>query len=142
MSLESFKESSKGAKLARLFAAEEVVEQMIRKSRAGRPAVEAIGRDIEAQVGALDDAEKKLVGRWAREVLAPRGWVPHRKGRVARGHFFSRGTIYRPVRPAHAKGDGAARLAAAQALVVRFSHPAAGADALIEERRRAFEAGE
>ena len=140
MSLESFKHSAKGAKLASLCSSEDTVRRMIRKSEAGRPAVEAIGRDVEARVGHLEDEEKKLVGRWAKEVLTPRGWTPDRKGRVAAGNFFSRGTIYRRVRPAHAKGDGAARLAAAQAIVASFSHPPMSSDELLAERRRSFEA--
>lgn len=142
MSLEVFKRSAKGARLAALFASDEAVADMIRKSEAGRPAVEAIGREVEARVGRLDDDEKKLVGRWAREVLEPRGWTPDRKGRVAAGHFFSRGTIYRRRRPAHAKGDGAERLAAAQALVARMSHPPINSDELLADRRRAFDDGE
>lgn len=142
MSLEVFKQSAKGAKLAGLFSSEEVIGRMIRKSEARRPAVEAIGKDVEIRVGDLDDEEKKLVGRWVRQVLEPRGWTPDRKGRVAGGHFFARGTIYRRIRPAHSRGDGAARLAAAQALVARFSHPPMSADELIAERRRAAETGE
>lgn len=142
MSLETFKRSAKGAKLASLFSSEDIISRMIRKSEAGRPAVEAIGKDVEARVGRLDDEEKKLVGRWTREVLAPKGWTPDRKGRVAAGNFFSRGTIYRRLRPAHAKGDGGERLAAAQALVARLSRPPMSSDELLAERRRAFEAGE
>lgn len=142
MSLEAFKHSAKGARLASLFSSENAVRDMIRKSEAGRPAVEAIGKEVEARVGSLDDTEKKLVGRWAKEVLVPKGWTPDRKGRVAAGNFFSRGTIYRRARPAHSKGDGSTRLAAAQAVVAKFSRPPMSADELIEERRRAFQAGE
>jgi len=142
MSLESFKRSAKGAKLASLFSSETALRSMIRKSEAGRPAVEGIGKDVEARVGSLDDTEKKLVGRWAKEVLVPKGWTPERKGRVAAGNFFSRGTIYRRALPMHSKGDGKARLAAAQAIVAKFSKPPMSSDELIEERRRAFEAGE
>lgn len=142
MSLEAFKQSAKGAKLASLFASDDIVSRMIRKSEAGRPAVEAIGKDVEARVGRLDDEEKKLVGRWTREVLAPKGWTPDRKGRVAAGNFFSRGTIYRRAAPLPVRGGGRARLAAAQALVAKFSHPPMSSDELIEERRRAFERGE
>ncbi|HEX9932830.1 MAG TPA: hypothetical protein VGB08_08320 [Allosphingosinicella sp.] len=140
MSLETFKGTAKGAKLASLFASTEMVDLMIRKSEAGRPAVEAIGSEVAARVGSLDDTEKKLVGRWAREVLEPRGWAPDRKGRVAPGNFFSRGTIYRRLRPRPAGGDGAMRLAAAQALVARFSQPPMNSEELIAERRRAAKA--
>jgi hypothetical protein len=142
VSLETFKQSVKGAKLAPLFSSDEMIAGMIRKSEAGRPAVEAIGREVAARVGRLDDEEKKLIGRWAKEVLVPKGWVPDRKGRVATGHFFSRGTIYRRARPVHAKGDGRERLAAAQAIVAKFSKPPMSSDELISDRRREFRAGE
>jgi hypothetical protein len=56
--------------------------------------------------------------------------------------LFSRGTIYRRVRPLHAKGDGGERLAAAQALVARLSHPPMTSDELLADRRRAFAADE
>lgn len=142
MALAAFKQSAKGAKLAGLFASDEIVSRMIRKSEAGRPAVEAIGTEVEARVGRLDDEEKKLVGRWAKEILARAGWTPDRKGRVAAGNFFSRGTIYRRAGTPPAPGDGRSRLAAAQAIVAKFSRPPMSSDELIEERRRAFERGE
>lgn len=140
LSLERFKRSAPGAKLAALFSSNEAIERMIRKSEAGRPAVEAIGRDVAERVGALDDEQKKLVGRWAKEVLATRGWTPARKGRVAAGNFFARGTIYRRS-AGHGLplGDGPARLAAAQALVRALSHPVMSSDELIAERRGEFE---
>jgi hypothetical protein len=139
MSLESFKRTGKGNRLADLFSSEEVVQSMIRKSQAGRPAVEAIGREVEQRVGDLDDQQKKLVGRWVKEILAPRGWRPDRKGRVARGHLFSRGTIYQRIHePGVASNDAASRVARARALVARFSHPIMGSDELIAERRREF----
>ena len=140
MALESFKLSAKGTKLASLFLSEETVRRMIGKSEAGRPAVEAIGKEVAARVGALDDEEKKLVGRWARETLAARGWTPDRKGRVSPGHFFSRGTIYRRAADRASAGDGQTRLKAAQAIVARFSRPPMSAEELIAERRRAFDA--
>jgi hypothetical protein len=142
MSLEAFKQSAKGAKLASLFASNDTVSRMVRKSEAGRPAVEAIGSEVEARVGRLDDEEKKLVGRWTREVLEPRGWTPDRKGRVAAGNLFARGTIYRRIRPVHANGSGPERLAAAQALVARLSRPPMTSDELLADRRRAFAADE
>ena len=68
-----------------------------------RPAVEAVGKEIEARVGSLNDEDKQSVGRWVKEVLAPRGWRPDRKGRLAPGHFFSKDTstaapLRRPLR--------------------------------------------
>jgi hypothetical protein len=142
VSLEAFKQSAKGAKLASLFASNDAVSRMIRKSEVGRPAVEAIGAEVAARVGRLNNEEKKLVGRWTREVLEPRGWTPDRKGRVAAGNLFSRGTIYRRARPANARGDGPVRLAAAQTLVARLSHRPMSSDELLADRRRAFALGE
>ena len=90
------------------------------------------------RVGSLDDAQKKLVGRWVKEVLSPRGWRPDRKGRVEAGNIFARGTIYRRAVPPVLSEGGAARLAAAQALVREFPHAPMGSDDLIRERRLAF----
>jgi len=142
MSLERFKHSPEGRKIAGLLASEDAIHRMESKSRASRPAVEAIGKDVGARVGSLDDEGRKMVGRWVKEVLAPRGWQPDRKGRVAAGHFFSRGTIYRRSGPARPEGSGAARLAAARALVRKLPHPPMSADELVAERRRAYESGE
>ena len=139
MSLDQFKASPLGVLIGRIMNSEEMIRRMEIKSASDRPAVEAIGEDIEAQVGALDDEQKKLVGRWVKEVLAPRGWRPDRKGRVAAGHFFSRGTIYRRAAPPVPSEDGAARLAAAQALVQEFPRAPMGSDELIRERRLAFD---
>jgi hypothetical protein len=139
MSLEQFKASPLGALIGPILNSEQVIERMETKSASDRPAVEAIGQDIEARVGSLDDEQKKLVGRWVKEVLASRGWRPDRKGRVAAGNFFSRGTIYRrALQPAVSQG-GHARLAAAQALVRQLSHPPMASDELVSERHRAFE---
>jgi len=138
VSLEEFKASPLGVLIAEILKSEAMIRRMEIKSAADRPAVEAIGETIEARVGALDDDQKKLVGRWVKEVLAPRGWRPDRKGRVAAGHFFSRGTIYRAVAAPGPSEDGAARLAAAQALVRRLPHPPMRSHELISERRRAF----
>lgn len=138
MSLEAFKSSATGRQLADLFSSEEVVQRMIHKSEAGRPAVEALGPEVEKRVGTLDEQQKKLVGRWAKEVLAPRGWRPERKGRVARGHFFSRGTIYQRSRPASGGGDAHARVARARELVRQLPYPIMGPEELIAERRREF----
>ncbi len=139
MSLDQFKASPLGALIGPIINSEEMIRRMETKSASGRAAVEAIGKDIEARVGSLDDEQKKLVGRWVREVLAPRGWRPDRKGRVAAGNFFSRGTIYRRAVPQGRSEDGAARLAAAQALVRKLAHPPMGSDELIRQRRLAFD---
>jgi hypothetical protein len=138
MSLDQFKASPLGALIGPILSSEEMIRRMETKSASDRPAVEAIGRDIETRVGALDDEQKKLVGRWVKEVLAPRGWRPDRKARVAAGNFFSRGTIYRRAAPPVPSQDGAARLAAARALVRELAHPPMRSDELIRQRRLAF----
>lgn len=140
MSLQQFKASRLGSIIGPILSSEEMIRRMELKSASDRPAVEAIGHEIEARVGSLDEAQKKLVGRWVKEVLALRGWRPDRKGRVAAGHFFSRGTIYRRAVPPAPSGDGAARLAAARAIIRDMAHPPMGSNELLAERRRAFDA--
>lgn len=143
MSLEAFKHSRKGALLAPILGSEAELARMEDKTRAGRPAVEAIGARIESEIGALSDEEKKLVGRWVKEVLAPRGWTPAKKGRVVSGNLFSRGTIYRSVNgPASASLSSAERVAAARAILAQSPFPIMSSDELIAERRQAFERGE
>ncbi len=141
MSLEHFKHSPAGSHIAAIFQSREVLAGMEAKSREGRPAVEAVGALIAAKVGNLADEDRKMVGRWVREVLEPRGWIPERKGRVAPGNLFSRGTIYRR-RGGDIQADPQSGLVAARALLARMPHPAMTADELIAMRRRAFEAGE
>ena len=136
MSSDQFKASPLGALIGRIVNSEEMIRRMETKSASDRPAVEAIGADIKAQVGSLEDGQKKMVGRWVKEVLAPRGWRP---ARVAPGHFFSRGTIYRRAVPPVRSEDGATRLAAAQALVREFPRAPMGSDELIRKRRLAFD---
>lgn len=136
MSLDQFKHSPAGRKIAGLLSSEDAIRRMEHKSRARRPAVEAIGKEIEARVGVLDDQEKKLVGRWVKEVLAPRGWQPDRKARVAAGHFFSRGTIYRRPDMPPTGANGAVRLAVARALVRKLPEPPLSVDRFLAERRK------
>jgi len=137
VSLETFKQSAKGAKLAPLFQSEAAIRSMIGKSEEGRPAVEAIGPEVMERVGELTDEQKKLVGRWAKEVLVPRGWFPARKGRVAPGHFFSRGTIYeRRSEPPAPASSAAARVARARKLVKQLPYPLPTVDEFLAERRR------
>jgi hypothetical protein len=142
MSLEQFKHSAAGRKIADLLASEDAIHRMEDKSRNSRPAVEAIGKEIETRVGALDDESRKMVGRWVKEVLAPRGWRPDRKGRVASGHLFARGTIYRRAGERRPPADGLARFAAARAILAQMPGRPMSSDELIEQRRRSFGQGE
>ena len=143
MSLEVFKQSRAGVRIAPILADPRGVAAMEGKSREGRPAVEAVGARIAATIGELDDEQKKLVGRWVKQVLAPRGWVPDKKGaRVAPGNLFSRGTVYRRpgvATPSEKRPSAAERLAAARAILATMPHPIMSSQELIAERRREFE---
>jgi hypothetical protein len=144
MSLGNFKRSQTGARIAPILVDPSGIAAMERKSREGRPAVEAVGALIAASVGMLDDEEKKLVGRWVKQVLAPRGWVPSKKGRVAPGNLFSRGTVYH--QPSSARGNAgglsaAERVAAARAILAQSPNGIMTSEELIAERRREFQRG-
>lgn len=139
MSLHQFKISPLGAIIGSILTSEEMIRRMETKSASNRPALEAVGKDIEARVGPLDDQQKKMIGRWVTDILAPRGWRPDRKGRVAAGNFFSRGTIYRRGVPPAPAEEGAMRLKAAQALTRKLSHLPLSSSEFIRERRLAFD---
>lgn len=135
MGLDGFKESQKGAAVGAILTRAESLQRMEQVSRADRPAVEAVGADLAATVGGLDHSERKMVGRWAKELLAPRGLIPDRKGRVAPGNLFTRGTIYRFV-GSTARASSAERVAAARAILARSPEPIMSSWELIAERRR------
>jgi hypothetical protein len=135
MSLDAFKRSAKGEKLAPILTSEAAVRRMVAKSEAGRPAVEAIGPEVAAAAGSLDDGEKKMIGRWVKEVLAPKGWQPDRKGRVARGNLFSRGTIYRKTSNHTSRADAQARMEELRKLVRALPQPLGTVDDFLRERR-------
>jgi hypothetical protein len=134
-SLEAFKSSAKGAKLAPILTSEDAVTRMIGKSEAGRPAVEAIAPQVAAAAVALDDEEKKMVGRWVKQVLAPRGWTPDRKGRVARGHVFARGTVYRRIAQENAQAPARAKMEELRKQVRALPGPLGTVDDFLRERR-------
>ena len=138
MSLEEFKHSESGRRIAGLLGSEDMIRRMEAKSRADRPAIEAVGQEIAAQVGTLDDQDRKMVGRWIKEILARRGWQPDRKGRVAAGNFFARGTIYRRAGRSAPRSAGAARLAEARALLGRMPGRPLSSDELVAERHGSF----
>lgn len=144
MSLEAFKHSRPGMHIAPILSDPDNIAAMEDKSRAGRPAVEAVGAEIARNAGPLDNQQKQHVGRWVKQVLAARGWVPDRPGsRVAQGHLFERGTIYR--RSGHGMTDrasGAARFAAAMAILAQSSQGVMSSDELLTDRARAAAVGE
>jgi hypothetical protein len=144
MSLDAFKLSRAGSRIGAILTDPAELSAMERKSREGRPAVEAVGAKIAASVGQLDDEEKKLVGRWVKQVLGPRGWVPSKKGRVAPGNLFSRGTVYRhlALNASKDRQPAAERVVAARAILAQSPHGVMTPEELIVERRLAFERGE
>ena len=145
MSLSEFKHTPKGTKIAAIITAPAAIRAMVEKSDRQRPAVEAVGAKIAAEVGDLEDEERQAVGRWVKDLLADQGLVPDRKGRVAGGNLFARGTIYRRATSTHANGprpSAAERIAAARAILAQSPHPIMSSEELIAERRREFERGE
>lgn len=135
MSLAEFKHTPRGVKIAAILTAPGAIRRMVEKSERDRPAVEAVGAEIAAEVGDLTDDERKYVGRWVKELLVPEGLVPDRKGRVATGALFARGTIYRRTFRTGAKRSAAERIAAARAILRASPEPIMSVDELIAERR-------
>jgi hypothetical protein len=142
MTLDEFKISRTGTAIRAIITAPHSIERMIEVSHRARPAVEAVGAEIGDAVAELDDTERKLVGRWVKELLAPRGWVPDRKGRVAAGRLFNRGTIYRPEGRTTPDGRAAARLKAVRELVATLPFKPMSVDEFIADRHRASEQDE
>jgi hypothetical protein len=97
-SLDNFKTTPLGRRLRDIIENEDNVRDMIALSRPHTqcPAVQAIGQQVEALGRQVrDDTVKQMIGRWVREVMEKRGWVPDRSGRVKPGNFFTMGMIYR-----------------------------------------------
>jgi hypothetical protein len=96
MTFDEFKASEKGQKVKAILFAHDWQVEMVCLSKHGLPAAQAVGAEIGAKVGDLDDTEKQHVGRWIRDVMAEKGWKVGMKGaRVAPGNYFSRAAIYR-----------------------------------------------
>lgn len=136
ISLSEFKHTAKGARIAAILTTPAAIRAMVEKSERQRPAVEAVGARIAAEVGDLKDEERQCVGRWVKDLLAGEGLVPDRKGRVARGNLFARGTIYRRNSYGQPRAPAAERIAAARAILRASPHPIMSSDELIAERRR------
>jgi nucleotide-binding universal stress UspA family protein len=96
MSYADFKASRLGRELDPILSSPVTIARMEALSRAGRPAVEAIGGDVARIAPDVDDTTKQHVGRFVRDVMAKRGWRPRRKARVAKGSPFSWGAVYAP----------------------------------------------
>jgi len=93
--LESFKQSQLGRRVGAIIEDPEKVGEMIVFSRHEIPAVEALGKALQTIGPEInDDYVKKTIGRWVRDILGERGWIPWKSARVAPGNLFSRGMIY------------------------------------------------
>ena len=136
MSLKNFQQSQNGVALAGILTRPDMIKAMEAASAQARPAAEAVGPAVAEAVGTLGDTEKKLVGRWIREVMAARGWRPDRKVDVRPGHFFRRGTVYRRPDPS----DDAAPppwLQEARDAVAALGNPGTVSDMIATRRRDA-----
>ena len=92
----SFRKSDTGKKVIRIIADSSNLDEMIDASKRGIPAVQAIGKQIEALGDPITDSDKQQIGIWVRDALEKKGWILLRKGvAVVLGHFFSKGTIYK-----------------------------------------------
>lgn len=94
-SFDDFKASKTGKAVGVILSDHDWQIEMVCLAKHGLPPAQAVGAEIEKQVGALDDTEKQHVGRWIRDVLATKGFRPVSKGaRVAPGNLFSRAALY------------------------------------------------
>jgi len=95
--LETFKRSPLGVKVGEVLTDRDNIIRMTTLTEHGMPAVQAVGKRLMAvgdEVGT--DENKKIIGRWVREILDAEGLEPKAKGRVAAGNLFSTGAIYGP----------------------------------------------
>jgi hypothetical protein len=95
--LTAFKQSAIGRKIEPILTDSENVRDMIALCRHDIPAVRAVGKQLLTAGLKPKDAEaKKNIGRWVREIMGKRGWLPVRPGKIPRGNLFSTGAIYKP----------------------------------------------
>ncbi len=94
-SFDEFKGSPTGRTVGAILSEHDWQVEMVCLAKHGLPPAQAVGAEIAAKVGSLDDTEKQHVGRWIRDILAEKGWKPVTKGaRVAPGNLFSRAAVY------------------------------------------------
>lgn len=95
ISLQNFKASALGQKLAPLIEDPKTLCEMQVLSKHKIPALQAIGAALAALGWDIDDTAKKFVGKWVREVMEAAGLaLVHERGRVAPGNTFRYGAIY------------------------------------------------
>lgn len=93
--LASFKTTPLGRRVGAIVENPQNIAEMIVFSRHEMPAVQAIGKALLVLGPEVrNDYVKTTIGRWVKEVLGARGWVPWKSARVSPGNLFSRGMIY------------------------------------------------
>ena len=93
--LASFKTTPLGRRVGAIVENPQNIAEMIVFSRHQMPAVQAIGKALLVLGPEVhNEYVKKTIGRWVKEVLGTRGWVPWKSARVSPGNLFSRGMIY------------------------------------------------
>lgn len=94
-SFDEFKATQTGEAVGAILFDHDWQVELVCLAKHGLPPAQAVGAEIAAKVGALDDTEKQHVGRWIRDILATKGFKPVSKGaRVAPGNLFSRAALY------------------------------------------------
>lgn len=103
--IEDFKISTRGQMIGEILQAPKTVEAMITVSRHGLPPAQEVGQRLVDQEVTLSDEEKRLVGRWIREIMEENGWTTDgvSKKRVAPDSLFRTGAVY------HRKGETSRR---------------------------------
>jgi hypothetical protein len=136
LTLSDFKASANGRRIGALIEQPATIGAMEQLSRQGRPAVLAIDRALAGEV-ALDDVEKRHVGRWVRDVLGDRGWRPRKRLHFRSGRIFSSGAVYdRPQAPrGEVAGEVAMRVAKVQEMVRAFRAEDYGVDDFLRDKR-------
>jgi hypothetical protein len=124
VTLNEFKNSANGSKLAPLLADSSLIARMEAMTRLGGPAVKAIDAEVALAVGTLDNVEKQHVGRWVRDILGSRGFRVACQRDWRGGKVFASGSVYEPI-----------------ALAARVPSSASQPQSAIESARAALAAG-
>ena len=93
LTLDEFKVSKDGRNIAKILENPAILGSMEELSRNGKPAVLAVDLALPADT-ALDDTQKRHIGRWIRNILAERGWRPRKRLHFRSGRVFSSGAVY------------------------------------------------
>lgn len=94
--LASFKTTPLGRRVGAIVEDPQKIAEMIVFCRHQKPAVQAVGKALLILGPEVhNDYVKTTIGRWVKEILGTRGWIPWKSARVSPGNLFSRGMIYR-----------------------------------------------